>query len=224
MANPEHVKILKEGVEAWNQWRKDNSDVRPDLSEADLSRAHLDFAYLGGADLTWANLTGTGLSRAGLTGADVTGARLIGADLDEAHLRGASLKRANLTEADFGVADLNNSDFTHAFVGFTVFAGNDLSAVKGLETAVHTGPSTIGIDTIYKSKGNIPEAFLRCAGVPEDFITYMKSLAGNPIEFYSCFISYSSKDDDFARRLHADLQHNGVRCWFAPEDLKSKQG
>jgi len=48
----------------------------------------------------------------------------------------------------------------------------------------------------------------------------MRSLAAHPIEFYSCFISYSSKDDDFARRLHADLQQNGVRCWFAPEDLK----
>jgi len=34
------------------------------------------------------------------------------------------------------------------------------------------------------------------------------------------FISYSSKDDDFAQRLHADLQHQGVRCWFAPEDLQ----
>ena len=56
--------------------------------------------------------------------------------------------------------------------------------------------------------------------MPEDFIVYMKSLARNPIEFYSCFISYSSKDDDFAQRLHADLQQKGVRRWFAPEDLK----
>ena len=43
---------------------------------------------------------------------------------------------------------------------------------------------------------------------------------GQAIEFYSCFISYSSKDDEFAKRLHADLQQEGVRCWFAPEDLK----
>ena len=50
----------------------------------------------------------------------------------------------------------------------------------------------------------------------------MKSLvaAMSPIEFYSCFISYSSKDQEFAERLHADLQAKGVRCWFAPEDLK----
>ena len=56
--------------------------------------------------------------------------------------------------------------------------------------------------------------------MPEDFIVYMKSLVGKPIEFYSCFISYSSKDEDFAQRLYADLQAKNVRCWFAPEDLK----
>ncbi|MBU2517908.1 MAG: toll/interleukin-1 receptor domain-containing protein, partial [Proteobacteria bacterium] len=46
------------------------------------------------------------------------------------------------------------------------------------------------------------------------------SLTSQPFQFYSCFISYSSQDDDFARRLHADLQSNKVRVWFAPEDLK----
>jgi hypothetical protein len=39
-------------------------------------------------------------------------------------------------------------------------------------------------------------------------------------EFYSCFISYSSKDAAFASRLHAELEKNGVRCWYAPEDIK----
>jgi len=43
---------------------------------------------------------------------------------------------------------------------------------------------------------------------------------GNPIDYYTCFISYSSHDEPFAKRLYADLQHEGVRCWFAPEDLK----
>src|SRR5205823_3920004 len=46
------------------------------------------------------------------------------------------------------------------------------------------------------------------------------SLAGKPIEYYSCFISYSSLDDQFVRRLHADLQARKIRTWFAPEDLK----
>jgi hypothetical protein len=82
------------------------------------------------------------------------------------------------------------------------------------------GASSIGIDTIYLSGGNISEVFLRGCGVSEDFITFMKSLVGKPIEFYSCFISYSSRDQEFAERLHADLRSRNVRCWFAPEDLK----
>jgi hypothetical protein len=42
-----------------------------------------------------------------------------------------------------------------------------------------------------------------------------------PIPKYcSMFISYSSKDKALAKRLYADLQAKGVRCWFAPEDLK----
>ena len=102
-------------------------------------------------------------------------------------------------------------------VGLTTFGRFDLGSVKGLETVRHLGPSTIGIDTIYKSKGNIPEVFLRGCGVPEDFIVYMRSLVGKPIEFYSCFISYSSQDDDFAQRLYADLQAKHVRCWFRPK-------
>ena len=116
--------------------------------------------------------------------------------------------------------DLANTDFTNAYVGFTTFGSNDLSAAKGLDKLGHIVFSFIGIDTIYRSKGNIPEVFLRGCGVPEDFIVYMRSLVGKPIEFYSCFISYSSQDDDFAQRLYADLQAKHVRCWFAPEDLK----
>jgi hypothetical protein len=127
---------------------------------------------------------------------------------------------ADLTIANLCEALLDNSDLTGAGVGFTVFADNDLSTVKGLETVEHDGPSIIGIDTIYKSKGNIPEAFLRGAGVPEDFITYMPSLVGKAIDFYSCFISYSSKDDDFAQRLYADLQAKNVRCWKFDESAK----
>ena len=56
--------------------------------------------------------------------------------------------------------------------------------------------------------------------MPESFITYAKSLVVKAIEYYSCFISYSSKDEEFAKRLYADLQREGVPCWFAPEDLK----
>lgn len=34
------------------------------------------------------------------------------------------------------------------------------------------------------------------------------------------FISYSSTDESFAKRLRADLKRRRIHCWFAPEDLK----
>jgi hypothetical protein len=40
MANPEHLSILKQGVEAWNEWRRANY-IKPDLSRADLRDANL---------------------------------------------------------------------------------------------------------------------------------------------------------------------------------------
>jgi hypothetical protein len=49
---------------------------------------------------------------------------------------------------------------------------------------------------------------------------YMKSLTGAAFDFYSCFISYSSRDQAFADRLYTDLQAKGVRCWFAPHDIQ----
>lgn len=61
--------------------------------------------------------------------------------------------------------------------------------------------------------------FLRGCGLPDSFIAHMHLLVGKAIEYYSCFISYSNKDENFARRLYNDLQGAGVHCWFAPEDL-----
>jgi hypothetical protein len=168
---------------------------------ADLYEARLSLANFNVANLSAANL-----SRAYLSGVQFIGANLSGAVLTGTHLSAANLKGADLTGAS---------------IGATTFGDNDLSQVKGLATVAHKGPSTIGIDTIYRSKGRIPEVFLRGAGVPDNFIEYMGSLTGKALEFYSCFISYSTKDQEFADRLYADLQNNGVRCWFAPHDIQA---
>ena len=37
---------------------------------------------------------------------------------------------------------------------------------------------------------------------------------------FTCFISYSSRDQTFAEQLHAHLEQHGVQCWFAPHDMK----
>ncbi|HEV3317515.1 MAG TPA: toll/interleukin-1 receptor domain-containing protein [Candidatus Angelobacter sp.] len=279
MANEEHLQILlKEGVEAWNQWRKQNPKIRPelsvaslieatltgvhfgwanlisanlsgadlsgaDLSGADLRDAHLDEANLTGAHLSWANLTSADLRGAELCGADLTSANLKRANFSRTDLRGANFTKTELAWVDLNMADLtkanlrgailngtnlsgavlSSADFGQAILDNAVFADVDLSQAQGLETVQHRGPSEISIRTIYRSQGNIPEVFLRGAGVPDPFIANIKSLMAtmSPIELYSCFISYSSQDQEFAERFYTDLQANGVRCWYAPHDIQA---
>jgi hypothetical protein len=270
MAKEEHLAILKQGVDEWNRWRKENPEIKPDLSEENLcgtdlrganlceanmyginlSDADFSSANLCEADITRANLMGVNLVDANLRGADLRGAYLREANLrdanlsdtnlSDANLSGANLHKANLNwanlnwtnisdadlseailgEAIFHEANISNTDFDKATIGFTIIAKTDLSKATHLESMKHWAPSTIGIDTIYISKGKIPTIFLRGAGVPEYLIEYMHSLTGEALQFYSCFISYSSKDQEFAERLYKDLQAGGVRCWFAQENMK----
>jgi hypothetical protein len=240
MANQEHLNILKQGEEAWNEWRREYPSIEPDLSRTNLRGANLSYANLRGADFSGADLTWANLSKADFSGASLNEAKLTLTALMEANLTAANLQKAELTLANLrGVilinadlrnskldranlinADLRGADFTNAQIGNTAFDNVNLNEVKGLDTIYHFFPSSIGIDTIYRSGGNIPEVFLKGAGVDDTFITYIRSLVGKPIEYYSCFISYSSKDETFAKRVFADLQSNNVRCWFAPEDLK----
>ena len=233
MANPGHLEILKQGVEQWNKWREEHPDVRPNLREVDLrwaklTGANLSEAYFGEANLSEADLGGVNLRLANLRRANLSGGHLRGAYFRGADLFGANLFGANLSGADLGEvyflgaslrgADLSGADFTKAQTRGTIFADVDLSAAKGLETIDHRGPSSVGIDTIFKSRGKIPEVFLRGCGVPDEFIKSLASLVANG--FHSCFISYSTKDQEFADRLDADLQAKGVRCWFAPHDIQ----
>jgi hypothetical protein len=139
-------------------------------------------------------------------------------DLSVADLSGADLSGADLSGANLSGADLSGAILSGAFLLETIFADVDLTATKGLNACEYVGPSPIDFRTLSRSK-NVPLSFLRGCGLPDALIDYLPSLQGNAIQFYSCFISYSSKDQLFAERHHADLQNKGVRCWFAPHDL-----
>ena len=158
--------------------------------------------------------------RPDLGGANFIAANFRWANLQGTDLSGANLRGVNLNMANLSWANLQKADLTEAVLGATTFANVDLSKTKGLEWCDHRGPSSVGIDTLFMSQGKIPDTFLRGCGVPEQFITYARSLVSNAIEFYSCFISYSSHDQAFAERLYNDLTGKKLRCWFAPEDLK----
>jgi hypothetical protein len=135
----------------------------------------------------------------------------------------ASLVGSDLSGANLRSCLARGADFSRAIADGTVWADMDLRSVKGLSEIVHDGPSPVGLDTIVASAGQIPNGFLRGCGVPDAVMAYVSSLAqsSQPIQLYSCFISHSSRDREFCERLHNDLQAAGVRCWFAPEDLKT---
>jgi hypothetical protein len=190
-----------------------------DLTHAHLHGADLTHANLQGADLIEADLQGADLIEADLNGADLTHARLHSADLTHANLHGANLTHATLIGANLRAANLRAANLTHAWLSETFFVDVDLSSAIGLDTCIHLGPSTIDHRTLQKS-GSLPLAFLRSVGLPDILIDYLPSLLNQAIQHYSCFISYSTQDQEFADRLYADLQNKGVRCWFAPHDLQ----
>jgi hypothetical protein len=269
MANEEHLVWLKQlmapenrwlpeklqqGVATWNQWRRENPDIQPDLKEihliglslngmdfhsvdlagANLMAAHLQGATLAGARLTRARLEGTNLAgadlfkaaltrvdlaKATLTGANLTGVRLINANLTSADLTSANLTEADLRGANLYGALLNHANLENALLGGTIFANVNLGSTYGLSSCKHDGPSALDYVTLSKSLG-IPQTFLLGTGLPQAFVDFLPSLMERPFEFYSCFISYTTKDEDFARRLYTDLQELGIRSWFAPQELR----
>jgi uncharacterized protein YjbI with pentapeptide repeats len=222
MANPRHVAELKKGIDKWNAWRRTNLEV--DLSGEDLSGEDLQLVDFRGVDLGGVNLVGADLSSANLRAANLTMANLSRAKLFDANLILAVLTATNLRGADLTIAnlsfaaDLHGANLHEARLQGTIFGCTNLKDVQGLESCNHIGRSIIDYRTLVMS-GPLPLSFLRGCGLPDEFIDYLPSLLNQPFQFYSCFISYSTKDQLFVERLHADLQNKNVRCWFAPHDL-----
>jgi hypothetical protein len=143
---------------------------------------------------------------------------LSSARIHSGNFQGTSLQKTNLLYAQLWRTDLAGADFAFAVMGDTVLSELDLSAVHGLEQVEHRAPSVISVDTMVRSGGSIPQEFLRGCGLPDRFIDFLPALLQPPLQ--SCFISYSTEDQEFAERLHTDLQNEGVRCWFAPKNLQ----
>ncbi len=131
MANPDHIEILKQGVDIWNAWLREHPDVQIDFVDAYLEDAMLTGINFQGANLTNANLRNVKLSEANLRKADLAGAsfveaNLIDTDLRGANLQGTNLQGANLTSADLSEARLEEVDLEWATLVGTNFNGASL--------------------------------------------------------------------------------------------------
>ncbi|MGH3627768.1 MAG: pentapeptide repeat-containing protein, partial [Sciscionella sp.] len=162
MADQEQLRLLRKGVEGWNEWRRAQSRIfvhlaGADLISADLRKANLREADLSGANLGGADLSGANLSKANLAEADLRGANFTGANLSKANLRKAYLKMANftrakliraslertflmratLTEANLTEADLRMADLTQARLSLADLSRADLSRATLTKTSLY---------------------------------------------------------------------------------------
>jgi len=176
MTNEEHLALLRQGINVWNNWRESNPEIRPnllaaDLRGADLREADLSGANLRGADLSTANLSAAIFYRADLRGADFRGsnftkaylpiANLIEANLSGTNLTKTNLREANLREADLREADLSGADLSEANLERTkvwdvnfnkaIFTGACLS---GWQTNIATNFNDVICDYVYLRSGN----------------------------------------------------------------------
>lgn len=147
MANQEHLEILRQGLDVWNQWRRENPDLEPDLSSVDFNAANLyniDFSNVdfSASDLSLIDLIEANLSRANLSNANLNDANLEKVDLTEAILKGADLSRAKLCNVNFSRAilvkaimcnaeldgaNLSNANLSGANLNDANLSGADLS-------------------------------------------------------------------------------------------------
>ena len=137
MANPEHLRIIKQGVVIWNNWRlsKLDNSFKPDLSEVDLSKANLTCANLTGVNFTGANLRKVcfnyaNLSNANLSRANLSNASFISTTFSRTSFTGANLSDTTLDDRDFSKADLSETIFSEAILAGANFAEADLSGAN----------------------------------------------------------------------------------------------
>ena len=138
MANEEHLAAIRQGVQAWNEWKAKHPDIKPNLSFADGKRITIRGAQLSGVDLSRTNL-----SRADLSKADLVGAKLNEANLSEAYLSEAELIGADLSNADLSSADLIGANLIGANLNKAYLSGADLTKAN-LSGADLVGAKLIG--------------------------------------------------------------------------------
>lgn len=230
-ANLNQLFILKEGYKVWNEWRNNNPGEKINFSGSDLSRTNLSKTNLNGADLYSADVKRSNLSKTLLRWADLRSAVLLGSNL-----RGADISHANLKEVQLEKANLAKS-----IAKSTYFVDLDLSGAIGLDAVNHMGPSIISTSTLARSKGKIPESFLRGCGLSDWEIEAAKLYdpelqneditnieykmydlrARQAFQISPLFISYSHSDSKFVDRMEKCLNEKGIRFWRDIHNMKA---
>jgi uncharacterized protein YjbI with pentapeptide repeats len=222
--------------------------IGADLSDARFSDVDMTQANLKDAIFVHANLQSVLLEQANLENADFSRSNVYGLRFKDAFLLNANIKGAEFNNVTFNKTDLSfvtfegamlngvsftDSDISHASMGYTSLIDSDLSSSRGLDTIVHIGKSNISTNTLFSSKGEIPEVFLRGCGLSDWEIETAKLYKPNltnqeideilyrvhdlrahqPVQISPLFISYSHADSGFVDKMEKSLDKLGIRFW-----------
>lgn len=141
MAVAEHVEIFKKGPQAWNAWRDENPDIRPDLSDIDFEKdAHIYESMYDMPEFTGYNLSYTNLNRITARNSYFIRCFLAGSDLHFSDIcfsffQNCSFERASLAVTKIGSAEFHECDFTNADLSYcsaeeTNFSGSTFISTK----------------------------------------------------------------------------------------------
>jgi uncharacterized protein YjbI with pentapeptide repeats len=201
MANEEQVAILNKDVAAWNAWRRENSNIFPDLSGANLSGANLSAADLSEANLREVNLRGADLREVNLREAD-----LREVNLREADLRGADLRRADLFEANLQKTNLSGADLRGAWLTLADLRSADLR-VADLRGAQLDEADLQATDLRWAnlSGASLGRAYLGGAYLDEANLREASLIVVNLYNAYLKHANLSKADLTHATLVHTDL-------------------
>jgi uncharacterized protein YjbI with pentapeptide repeats len=201
MANPEHLKTLKQGAAVWNKssvsgynWfvdLKGASLADTNLSHADLSRVDLSEADMTNADLTHAILTHTNLTRTNLTNANLSSANLSGANLYEANLSSADMTNADFSEASLisakiVAACLRSSRLNNAYLINADISNSDLQKANLHNTRLlKANLSAVNLSEASLLSADLRGALLQCANITDADLTNADLSGANLVD---CFL------------------------------------
>ena len=163
MANSSHVEKLKQGAQPWNEWRKANWNIKPDLSGLDLTNvralkksalwdnkarqinlAEVNLAATDVSDVKFknVNLSSANLVDANLVSADLSGCNLTAAEMSGADMTRSKLESATCVGAQLQSATLHKADLWLANLNAANLAGADLESADLTRANLHKADLT----------------------------------------------------------------------------------
>lgn len=211
------------------------------FSNTNFQNSHLDRWVVTDCDFSKSLLTGIHAQRSSWRNAKFCNAHITGdlvlSRIYIADFTGAIIEKCGLPEAEWRFLRLNHTKFSpymlQTMVNSWTILQSDLSGIQNPQNAQHEFPSNIDFATLQKTSTGLakqPElvskfsVFFQGCGLPSEIISVFESwvrekptdveVANTGANYYSCFISYSHADADFAKRLHSELQEYGIQCWL----------